>query len=161
MYLYCGYPAISTSHSHKNAEMGVILNHFYWRPLSPPCVYCYRFLQFFLYKNQVPEKLGLVHDTEVYLIPFISTQIHTIIGWSPDSIHVLGQRWLSVSNIVGPTLANDVDPIQFCPSALGWPNKLGLCWPNDFRQQCLQFANKVPTNFGRKLWWANDGPSMT
>jgi hypothetical protein len=80
---------------------------------------------------------------------------------NPDSIHVLGQRWLSVSNIVGAMLANDVGPMKFCPSALGWPNKLGLRWPNDFYQQCLQFANKVPTNFGRKLWWANDGPSMT
>jgi hypothetical protein len=50
-----------------------------------------------------------------------------IIGWSPDSIHVLGQRWLSVSNIIGPTLANDVDRIQFCPSALGWKS-INNCW---------------------------------
>ena len=70
---------------------------------------------------------------------------------NPDSIHVLDQRRLSVSNIVGPTLANDVGPKKFCPSALGWPNKLGLRWPNDFCQQCLQFANKVPTHFWRKI----------
>ena len=50
--------------------------------------------------------------------------------------------------------ANDVGAMKFCPSALGWPNKLGLRWPNDFCQQCLQCANKVPTNFGRKIWWA-------
>ena len=74
----------------------------------------------------------------------------------PDSIHVLGQRWLSVSNIVGPTLA-----MKFCPSALGWPNKLGLRWPNDFCQQCLQFANKVPTIFWGKIWWANVGPILS
>jgi hypothetical protein len=28
---------------------------------------------------------------------------------------------------------------------------LGLRWPNDFCQQCLQFANKVPTHFWRKI----------
>jgi hypothetical protein len=51
--------------------------------------------------------------------------------------------WANVGFPLATLLANDVGPF-----ALGWPN--------DFCQQCLQFANKVPTNFGRKLWWAND-----
>ena len=60
-----------------------------------------------------------LNNTEVYLIPFISTQIHTIIGWSPDSIHVLGQRWqmtLTQYNfanlpLVGPTSWASVGPM--------------------------------------------------
>jgi hypothetical protein len=61
--------------------------------------------------------------------------------------------WANVGFPLATLLANDVGPMKFCPFALGWPN--------DFCQQCLQFANKVPTNFWRKIWWANVGSILS
>ena len=61
--------------------------------------------------------------------------------------------WANVGLPLATLLANDVGPMKFCPFALGWSN--------DFCQQCLQFANKVPTNFWRKIWWANVGSILS
>jgi hypothetical protein len=107
MYVYCVYPAISKSPKQlpnflKIAETSVVLIVFncvvcdvsaytvaihesgtrnallgQWRQ----CLYCYCFF-LWLYMNQVSNALlyPWPNNTEVYLIPFISTQNHTIAG---------------------------------------------------------------------------------
>ena len=38
----------------------------------------------------------------------------------PDSAPTMGQCWANVGSIVGPTLANDVGPTEFCPAGQHW-----------------------------------------
>ena len=71
-------------------------------------------------------------------------------AWSldldPDSMTTLGQRWLKVVSLVGPTLDANVGPTSLCSSGERSANMLGQRWPNVASVFFLQrFANVMPT----------------
>ena len=58
-------------------------------------------------------------------------RIHVIaLTLFPDSMTMLGQRWLKVVSSVGPTLDANVGPTSLCSSGERSANMLGQRWPN-------------------------------
>lgn len=101
------------------------------------------------------------------------TQIFIIAAWVaymilnagviyPDSKLTLGQCWANVTGYIGPTLANDIGPMQFCSSAQRhiqrWPHMLGQRWHNVEYVIILHITNVDPM-LGQRL--RNVGSTLT